>query len=134
TGLSKEFMQDQIEPRLMEMIRQSPSLAAKLDHSRNKKTLKYINGVPVRLAHSSSSGGALKSDLYGLAVVDEYDSMIENVHGSGDPLGQIRARGRTYYDFSICLSSTPTVGVSEIETIGNLQFWKMQRVEDIDSK
>jgi hypothetical protein len=30
----------------MAMIEQSPSLAAKLDHSRNKKTLKYINGVP----------------------------------------------------------------------------------------
>jgi phage terminase large subunit GpA-like protein len=60
--------------------------------------------------------------------------MIENVHGSGDPLGQIRARGRTYSDFTIALSSTPTVGASEIETIGNLQFWKMQRVEDIDSK
>ena len=52
-GLSKEFMQDQIEPRLMQMIAQSPSLADKLDRSRNKKTLKFINDVPVRLAHSS---------------------------------------------------------------------------------
>ena len=67
-------------------------------------------------------------------MVDEYDAMIENVHGSGDPLGQIRARGRTYSDFTIALSSTPTIGASEIETIGKLQFWKTQRVEDIDSK
>src|ERR1700738_1538197 len=37
-GLSKEFMQDQIEPRLLAMIAQAPSLAAKLDHGRNKKT------------------------------------------------------------------------------------------------
>src|ERR1700722_5369970 len=133
-GLSKEFMQDQIEPRLMQMIAQSPSLADKLDRSRNKKTLKFINDVPVRLAHSSSSGGALKSDPFCLAVVDEYDSMLENVHGSGDPLGQIRARGRTYSDFTIALSSTPTIGASEIETVGQLQFWKRQRVEDIDSK
>lgn len=98
-GLSKEFMQDQIEPRLMAMIAQSPSLSDKLDHSRNKKTLKFINNVPVRLAHSSSSGGALKSDPFSLAIVDEYSAMIDNVHGSGDPLGQIRARGRTYSDF-----------------------------------
>jgi phage terminase large subunit GpA-like protein len=69
-----------------------------------------------------------------LAIVDEYSAMIENVHGSGDPLGQIRARGRTYSDFTIALSSTPTIGASDIETIGKLQFWKMQRVEDIDCK
>jgi phage terminase large subunit GpA-like protein len=132
-GLSKEFMQDQIEPRLMQMIEQSPGLSAKLDRSRNKKTLKYINGVPVRLAHSSSSGGALKSDPFALAIVDEYDAMIENVHGTGDPLGQIRARGRTYSDFTIALSSTPTIGSSDV-TSGNLQFWKTQKVEDIESK
>jgi phage terminase large subunit GpA-like protein len=132
-GLSKEFMCDQIEPRLMQMIEQSPSLSAKLDRSRNKKTLKFINNVPVRLAHSSSSGGALKSDPFSLAVVDEYDSMIENVHGSGDPLGQIRARGRTYSDFTIALSSTPTIGSADV-TGGKLQFWKTQKVEDIESK
>jgi hypothetical protein len=50
-------MQDQIEPRLLAMIAQAPSLAAKLDHGRNKKTLKYINGVPVRLAHSFAQTG-----------------------------------------------------------------------------
>jgi phage terminase large subunit GpA-like protein len=132
-GLSKEFMQDQIEPRLMAMIAQSPSLSTKLDRSRNKKTLKFINNVPVRLAHSSSSGGALKSDPFCLAVVDEYDSMLQNVHGSGDPLGQIRARGRTYSDFTIALSSTPTIGASDV-TSGKLQFWKTQKVEDIESK
>jgi phage terminase large subunit GpA-like protein len=132
-GLSKEFMQDQIEPRLVAMIEQSPSLSAKLDRTRNKKTLKYINNVPVRLAHSSSSGGALKSDPQGLCIVDEYDSFLENVHGSGDPLGQIRARGRTYSDYTICLSSTPTIGSSDV-TDGTLQFWKMQEVEDIESK
>ncbi len=49
---SKEFCTDQFEPRLVELFRQSTSLAGKvlggLDSKRQKKTLKRIAGVRVR--------------------------------------------------------------------------------------
>jgi hypothetical protein len=64
-GPSKEFVTDQVEPRLVELFRQAPSLASKVlggfESKRQKKTLKRIAGVRVRLAHAGSST-ALKSD------------------------------------------------------------------------
>lgn len=131
-GPSKEFLVDQFEPRLVELFRQSPLKAKMLggiDGKRQKRTLKRVAGVRVRLAHAGSST-ALKSDPAALALVDEYDEMLANVKGQGDPLGLIMARGDTYANFKVAVTSTPSRGLVEIEREANsgLEFWKV--VED----
>lgn len=114
-GPSADFNRDQFEPRLRQMIDESESLTDKLVRGRReKKTLKIIAGVKVRLA-SGGSSTALKSDPAGLAVVDEYDEMSSNIRGQGDPLGLVEARGETYADFVTVITSTPSKGVVETE-------------------
>lgn len=137
-GPNKEFLTDQLEPRIEEMFRQSDSLGAKvvggIDGKEQKKTLKRVAGVRLRLAHAGSSA-ALKSDAAALALVDEYDEMMRNIRGQGDPLGLVEARGDTYADFQCGITSTPTLGMVEImhdETSG-LDFWKSGEDDDISS-
>lgn len=130
-GPSKEFLTDQFEPRLVDLFRQSKSLGRKvlggIDGKRQKTTLKRVAGVRLRLAHAGSST-ALKSDPAAIALVDEYDEMLANVKGQGDPLGLIEARGDTYADFQVAITSTPSRGLVEIErhsASGALEFWKV---------
>jgi phage terminase large subunit GpA-like protein len=114
---SKEFCTDQFEPRLTELFRQSASLAGKmlggLDGKAQKKTLKRLSGVRIRLAHAGSSV-ALKSDPCALALVDEYDAMQKDVQHSGDPLALVEARGVTFADFVTGITSTPSLGHAEV--------------------
>lgn len=137
-GPSKEFVTDQFEPRLVEMFRQASSLTRKMlggiDGKRQKKTLKRVNGTRIRLAHAGSST-ALKSDPAAFALVDEYDEMLRNVKGQGDPLGLVEARGDTYADFTVGVVSTPSNGMIEIERdeATGLEFWKMGESEDVQS-
>jgi phage terminase large subunit GpA-like protein len=137
-GPSKEFVSDQFEPRLSELFRQAPSLGRKVlggvDGKRQKKTLKRVNGTRIRLAHAGSST-ALKSDPAAFALVDEYDEMVRNVKGQGDPLGLVEARGDTYADFTVGVVSTPSMGMIEIERDpdSGLEFWKVAEGIDIQS-
>jgi phage terminase large subunit GpA-like protein len=137
-GPSKEFLTDQFEPRLVDLFRQSASLERKvlggIDGKRQKRTLKRVAGVRVRLAHAGSST-ALKSDPAAFALVDEYDEMVANVKGQGDPLGLIEARGDTYADFTVAVTSTPSRGLVEIERdpLSGLEFWKVDEDAEIGS-
>lgn len=137
-GPNKEFLTDQFEPRVEEMFRQSDSLGAKVvggvDGKEQKKTLKRVAGVRLRLAHAGSSA-ALKSDAAALALVDEYDEMMNNIRGQGDPLGLVEARGDTYADFQCGVTSTPTLGMVEIVHDGSsgLDFWAPGQDDDISS-
>jgi len=80
-GPIRDFLTDQFEPRLMSLLDEAETLAAKVVRGRRmKKTLKVVAGVPVRLAHAGSSAG-LKSSPAALALVDEYDEMLANVKG-----------------------------------------------------
>lgn len=135
-GPSKEFNTDQFEPRLTELFRQAPTLGAKVAQGkRNKKTLKWIAGVKLRLAHAGSST-ALKSDPAALALVDEYDEMLANIKGQGDPLGLTKARGDTYSDFTIAVASTPTRGHAEImrDERSGLDFWRRAEAGEVESQ
>jgi phage terminase large subunit GpA-like protein len=135
---SKEFCTDQFEPRLVELFRQSTSLAGKvlggLDSKRQKKTLKRIAGVRVRLAHAGSST-ALKSDPAGIALIDEIESMLRDVGHQGDPLGLVEARGHTYADFTAGVTSTPSVGGVDTkrDEESGLEFWQPAPAEDLES-
>lgn len=138
-GPSKEFVTDQFEPRLRGLFEQAKSLQSKMiggiDGKRQKKTLKRVNGTTIRLAHAGSST-ALKSDPAALALVDEYDEMLRNVNGQGDPLGLVEARGDTYADFTVGIVSTPSCGMIEIEydEASGLEFWKAtDDVKDVQS-
>lgn len=134
-GPTKQFVTEQFEPRVMALLDQAPSLKAKvLRGKRMTKTRKVVAGVPVRLAHGGSSS-ALKSDPAALAIVDEYDEMLKNISGRGDPLGLVEARGDTYADFTTLICSTPSLGAVEVERdqVSGLQFWKPAPSDDLES-
>lgn len=135
-GPSKEFNTDQFEPRLTALLDEAPSLAAKVVRGRKmKQTLKTIAGVRVRLAHAGSST-ALKSDPVSLALIDEYDEMTANVRGQGDVLGLVEARGDTYADFTVAITSTTSIGhaETEVDPVSGLEFWKVGDPADIESR
>jgi phage terminase large subunit GpA-like protein len=134
-GPSRDFNTDQFEPRLMALFDQAPGLAAKLARGqRNKKTKKLVAGVPIRLAHAGSST-QLKSDPAAIALVDEYDEMLKNVKGAGDPLGLVTARGDSFADFMAGVASTPSLGVGDVEKDpdSGFEFWKQAPPEDLQS-
>lgn len=134
-GPSKEFNEKQMEPRVMGLLDEAPTLASKVLRGKQMtKTRKVVNGVPLRLAHAGSST-ALKSDPAALALVDEYDEMLANVKGQGNPLALVEARGFTYADFSCAVVSTPSVGASDtyVDLESGLEFWKVVPPEDIES-
>jgi len=132
-GPDRNFVTDQFEPRFDDALNRSTSLAAKLARGKkNKKTRKIVSGVSVRLAWAGSAN-QLKSDPAGLAIVDERDGMSKNVKGEGDPVRLLEVRGDTHADFTLGVTSTPTVGAVEIETDDGtgLEFWKVVDKDDM---
>lgn len=135
-GPNLKFINEQWEPRIIDLLDQSPALMSKVQRGkRMTKSRKVINGVPLRLAHAGSST-ALKSDPASLALTDEADELMANVKGQGDPLGLIDLRGETYGDFVHAIVSTPSAGASEVirDTETGLEFWAEQDPDDISSK
>src|SRR5205807_1151169 len=114
------------------------SLASKvlggLESKRQKKTLKRVAGVRVRLAHAGSST-ALKSDPAAVALVDEYDELLKDVKRQGDPLGLVEARAATFADFVTGVTSTPSRGTIDVkrDERSGLEFWKPAPAEDLES-
>lgn len=134
-GPNKQFLTEQFEPRLMGLLDSAPSLASKVTRGkRMTKTRKVIAGVPFRLAHAGSSA-ALKSDPAALALIDEYDEMLANIKGQGDPLGLVERRGDTYADFVCAVTSTCRRGMVGIvnDDKSGLQLWAEAPAEDIES-
>lgn len=134
-GPTRDFVVDQFEPRLMALLDDAPSLRSKVIRGRRmKKARKIVAGVPVRLAHGGSSA-ALKSDPAALALIDEYDEMLANIKGQGDPLGLVEARGFTYADFVTAVVSTPSQGIvdTEVDLESGLEFWRLADPDDLSS-
>ena len=138
-GPSKDFVVDQFEPRLVELFQQAKDLGRKvlggIDSKKQKKTLKRVAGVRVRLAHAGSSS-ALKSDPAALALIDEYDEMFRSVRGQGDVLGLVEARGFTYSgEFVVGVTSTCSKGVVGVEQdpATGLEFWSEADPETLES-
>jgi phage terminase large subunit GpA-like protein len=134
-GPNKQFLSEQFEPRVMQLLDEAPTLMAKVTRGKKMtKTRKLVAGVPFRLAHSGSST-ALKSDPAVLALVDEYDEMRSNVNEQGGPLGLVERRGDTYADFVCVVTSTckrGRVAATKDERSG-LFFWDVAMIEDIES-
>ena len=142
-GPSAEFNKDQFEPRLTAMLEQCPRLNATfLRGKKEKKTLKIVAGVRIRLA-SGASSTALKSDPAALAFIDEYDEMARNIRGQGEALGLVEARGDTFADAITVVTSTTSKGIVETEKLSAgfdaggrerfLEFWALGDAAQIES-
>ena len=126
-GPSRDFVSDQFEPRLMALFDEAPRLKDRLARGkRNKKTKKYVNGVPIRLAWSGSST-SLSSDQAADVFLDEYSKMLHSKRKTGDPFVLAKARADTYADRNIAATSTPERGTVETEKdpVSGLEFWKV---------
>lgn len=135
-GPNKQFITEQWEPRIVDLLDQAPTLRMKVARGKKQtKTRKEISGVPLRLAHAGSST-ALKSDPFALAVTDEADELMRNVKGQGDPITLIDRRGETYADFVHAIVSTPSEGPKDVvrDEATGLEFWAEQEAEDLNSK
>jgi phage terminase large subunit GpA-like protein len=134
-GPTKQFLLEQWEPRIADLLNDTPSLSPKVSRGKKWKALrKLISGVPLRLAHGGSST-ALKSDPFGLAITDEADELMANVKGAGDPIRLVDRRGDTYADFVHYVTSTPTEGPSDVEVDpeSGLEFWAEVDPQEISS-
>lgn len=134
-GPSQDFLKDEIEPRVVALIDQAPTLTKKV--SRGKKQTKFrkvIGGVSLRLIWAGSAT-QLSGTTAGLAMVDELDRMSDGVKDEGDPLTLVRARGFTYRGRKFGVTSTPKQGSVDIEKdeASGLEFWKRMPSEDIQS-
>ena len=132
-GPSKDFITDQFEPRVMSLIDEAPTLKDKVVRGkRMKRTRKVVGGVPLRLAWAGSAT-QLSSDQAGDIHVDELDRMGADVKGEGDPLTLVKARGFTYRDRKILVTSTPKRGAIDTETdeASGFEFWR--QAESLES-
>ncbi|WP_331326541.1 terminase gpA endonuclease subunit [Methylobacterium fujisawaense] len=134
-GPSKNFVENQFEPRLMRLFDEAKSLADRVARGkRNKKTLKIVNGVTVRLAWGGSPT-SLASDQAGDVYVDEYDKMAKARNKDGETFVLAKARADTYADRKIVVTSTPKKGLIETERCerSGLEFWRVADPETLES-
>jgi phage terminase large subunit GpA-like protein len=134
-GPDRNFVVDELEPRLVDMVDSSATLSRKIARGKKaKKTRKLIGGVQLRLAWAGSAA-QLAGMSAGLVMVDEYDRMLANVKGEGDPLEMMKARGFAFRDRQRGVTSTPLIGLVDIERCptSGLEFWKRMSPEDISS-
>lgn len=134
-GPSQDFIVDEIEPRVMDLINNAPTLSRKLTRGKkNKRFRKVIGGVPLKFAWAGSAT-QLSGTTAGLVMVDEYDRMMADVKGEGDPLELTKARSFTFKMRKTGVTSTPKKGNIDIETDAKsgLEFWKRMPPEDIES-
>lgn len=134
-GPNKQFLSEQFNRRLMELLDGCSSLAMKVARGKGMTvTRKIVAGVPLRLAHAGSSA-ALKSDPAALAMIDEYDEMGGNVQHQGAVLDLVELRGQTYADFCCVVTSTPSKGRVEAarDPASGLFFWDVAMKDDIES-
>lgn len=106
---TKSMIDGMIEPQVMDLIRQSPSLQSKLYQSRrSRRYVKRINGVTLRLAWAGSAT-ELASQPAKLVIADEVDK-FEAIPGHGDVVTQLDQRKSTHADGKSLLTSSPTEG------------------------
>lgn len=134
-GPDRNFVETELEPRLMDMIDSASALSRKVARGKRlRKSRKVIGGVQLRLAWAGSAS-QLAGMSAGLVMVDEYDRMLANVKGEGDPLEMMKARGFAFKDRQRGVTSTPLLGFVEVykcEASG-LEFWKVMAPDDISS-
>lgn len=131
-GPDQNFINNELEPRVVDLINQSPSLLKKF--LRGTKHKKIIAGIQLRLGWAGSAS-QLAAMAAGLCIIDELDRMAADVKGEGDPLTLVEARGFSFRGRKYGVTSTPLVGTVEVEKCetSGLYFWKKMAPEDIQS-
>lgn len=134
-GPNKEFLRDEIEPRLSAMLTGSARLAEKLAQGkRNRQFRKSFGGVPIALgwAGSATSFRAMAAKV---ALIDELDAMASSIQGNGDPFALLEARGYSFRDRIRAAISTPLTGVVDIvvDAASGLELWRPMEPEDVQS-
>lgn len=134
-GPTKEFLKDEIEPRLTEMLTGTRSLKERLATGKaSRQFRKVIGGVPLRLIWAGSNA-ALRGMAAKIVLVDELDAMAADVQGNGDPFALTESRGFSFADRFRAAISTPLLGV--IDTVrdeeSGLEFWRVMPTEDVTS-
>lgn len=147
-GPTRTFVETQIEPRFMSMVRSAvwseepggvkrPSLAQKVSAAKSAdlKTKKVISGVTVRFGWAGSPTElAAMSAAWG--QIDELDRMKGSVAGEGDPVVLVAARGKNFPDFTLVVTSTPLMGNVEtyVHPDTGIEHWQVADAEDIESR
>lgn len=134
-GPTKEFLKDEIEPRLMEMLNGTRSLRDRLATGKaTRQFRKVIGGVPLRLVWAGSSA-ALRGMAAKIVLVDELDAMADDVQGNGDPFALTESRGFSFADRMRGAISTPLLGVIDTtkDEASGLEFWRVMPTEDVSS-
>lgn len=134
-GPTKDFLRDEFEPRLMDMLRGTTSLRTRLATGKSTRQFrKVIGGVPLRLVWAGSNA-ALRGMSAKIVLVDELDAMDDDVQGNGDPFALTESRGFSFADRMRGAISTPLLGV--VDTIkdkaSGLEFWRVTPPEDVSS-
>jgi len=114
---TRETTQEISQDRFQKMIDNSTLRDKLLRGKHNTMKQKFISGVRCSFAWATSAP-QLASKPAGLVFVDERDHMVDNVQKEGDPVTLIAARGGTYANFKIIITSTPTLEKSS-------QIWKL---------
>lgn len=99
-----------IEPKFMDMFKESACLSKKYDWAKSTKYTKWVGGTKFRFAWAGSPS-ELAADSAGLVLVDEVDRIVNT--GEGDTTEVIEARGDAYVDSKIGYTATPTKGKVE---------------------
>jgi len=134
-GPTKDWLNREIEPRVMNMLNGAPRLRERLaTGKRMTRFRKLVGGVPLAMVWAGSAaqvaGMAAK-----YAIIDELDRIDASIQGEGDPFTLIEARGFTYRDRMRAAISTPLKGNVDIERDpqSGLEFWKLMEPEDVES-
>ena len=137
-GPNQDFFTKQFEPRFVEMLESCESLRSKMPGGiygkAQTKTMKRIAGVRLRFAHAGSSA-ALKSDSFGMMLVDEFDEIARSIGTQGGAMGLVEARGDAYADAQVGIISTPSLGMVDIvrDEASGLDFWGVAEKEELGS-
>ncbi len=111
-GPTESNINNVVEPKILDMFRESPSLWKKFNQ-RSSKHKKMVAGVSLRFAWAGSST-ELASDSAVITLVDELDRPPENATGEGTLDEIAEARGDAFADSKLGLTSTPVHGLASV--------------------
>jgi len=125
-----------VEPKIDDLIRSTPALGAVTQWGqRYTTTLKWINGVPWRLAWGGKSTSQTKADDACIVQVDELDEFPADINGQGDIVHLADARHNSYPDGRTLGTSTPSEGAIETyqHPVTGLEHWLPAKPEHVPS-
>jgi phage terminase large subunit GpA-like protein len=126
--------ESQFEPKLMSMLRNTPSLWAKTAQGKQqRRTHKRINGVDVRIGWAGSAVEMASMEA-GIVYLDELDRM-PNVPGEGDPVEVAQGRLAQFPDGLALVSASPTLGTVEVYVDDQgYERWRVAAPQDVQSR